>query len=213
MSATTISETLIPNVLAIFLFIVASFIAFRALYIFNQNRSPRLFVLGVSLGVIALTALADLVSSNLTSITLNTDWFLYIGQAVSFLFILLSLASNNDTYLNRLMRVHVLAAVVLIGLLALSPALPAFSNVALKTILSGSRSVICFGIFFSYISAFMNKQTRFSLLMSIAFMLIAFGYLMIAQQYFVSNANLFDNIGDVTRMLGLCVLLLAVFGG
>jgi len=59
----------------------------------------------------------------------------------------------------------------------------------------------------------MNKQTRFSLLMSIAFMLIAFGYLMIAQQYFVANADLFDNIGDITRMLGLCVLLLAVVGG
>jgi hypothetical protein len=213
MPTNVISSTLIPTVLAIFLFAVALLVSLRALYIFNQTRSPRLFILGLSLGVIALTALADLISSNLTSITLNTDWFLYIGQAVSFLFILLSLISSNDAYLNRLMRVHVLVSVVLIGLLVLSPTLPPFSNVAIKAILSGSRSVICFGIFFSYISAFMNKQTRFSLLMSIAFMLVAFGYLMIAQQYFVSDSGLFDNIGDLTRMLGLCVLLLAVFGG
>jgi hypothetical protein len=213
MPTNMISGTLIPNVLAIFLFVVALFVSFRALYIFSQTRSPRLFILGLSLGVIALTALADLISSNLTSITLNTDWFLYIGQSVSFLFILLSLVNSNDVYLNRLMRVHVLISVVLVALLVLSPTLPPFSNLAIKTILSGSRSVICFGIFFSYISAFMNKQTRFSLLMSIAFMLIAFGYLMIAQQYFVANADLFDNIGDLTRMMGLCVLLLAVVGG
>ena len=210
---TNMSDTIIPNVLAIFLFIVAMFIAFRALFVFNQTRSPRLFMLGLSLGIIGLTALADLLSANLTGVTLNTDWFLYIGQAVSFLFILLSLINNDDAYLNRLMRLHVLISVVLIALLVLSPTLPPFSNVAIKTILSGSRSVICFGIFFSYISAFMSKQTRFSLLMSAAFMLIAFGYLMIAQQYFVNNANLFDNIGDITRMIGLFVLLLAVIGG
>jgi hypothetical protein len=213
MSTSSSLAVLIPNTLAVLLFATSLFISFRAFYIYTQTHSSRLFILGVSLAVISLTALADFVSSNLTAVTLNTDWFLYIGQAVSFLFILLSLINNSDEYLQRLMRVHVLVSALLIGLLLLSPTLPPFSNVALKTVLSGSRCVICFGIFFSYISAFMKKQTRFSLFMGISFMLQAFGYLMTVQQYFLVSGTVFDNIGDVIRMVGLVMLLIAVLGG
>jgi hypothetical protein len=204
---------LIPNLLALFLFCIALFISMRSFHIYTQTHAPRLFALGLSMGTIALTALADFVSSNITGVTLNTDWFLYIGQALSLLFILLSLFNNTDEYFQRLMRTHVLIAALLIGLLLLSPTLPAFSNTALKTILSGSRSILCFGIFYAYVSAYMRKQTQFSLLMSVSFALLAFGYLMIIQQYFIASGTLFDNLGDILRMIGLLTLLVAVLGG
>ena len=204
---------LIPNLLSISLFAIALFISIRAFYIYTQSRAPRLFVLGMSMGIIALTALADFISGNVTNITLNTDWFLYIGQAASLLFIFLSLVNNRDGYLRELMRVQTLISALLIGLLLLSPTLPPFSNIGIKVILSGSRGVICFGIFYAYISAFMKKQARFSLIMSIAFILLAFGYLMIIQQYFISSGAMFDNIGDIMRMIGLLALLIAIIGG
>jgi hypothetical protein len=213
MSMNFTNENLIPNLLAVLLFTVALFISIRAIYLYMQARNPRLFILGVSMGMISLTAAADFISGNITGVNLNTDWFLYLGQAASLLFILLSLVNNDDDYFQRLMRLQVLTSALLIGLLLLSPTLPAFSNVAVKSILSGSRSVLCLGIFYFYTTAFMKKLTRFSLLMSISFALLAFGYLMIVQQYFLSTGSQFDNLGDIIRMVGLVTLLVAILGG
>ena len=111
------------------------------------------------------------------------------------------------------MRIHVIASVVLIALLLLSPTLPAFPNTALKAILSGSRCVISFGVFYCYASAFMTKQTRFGLLMTISFALLGFGYLMIVQQYFISGPQIYDSVGDILRIFGLLALLVAVLAG
>ena len=205
---------LIPNLLAVMLFVVCLFISIRAFYTYAQSQSPRLFILGLSMLILALTAAADFVSSNVTSITLNTDWFLYLGQAVSWLFILLSFARNSDSYFHWLMRAHVVASILALCLLFLAPTLPDFPNTAVRAVLSGSRCVICFGILFYYISAFLSKQTRFSLLMSIAFLLLSFGYLLILEQYFGKGTSqmLFDNAGDVTRMFGFGALLAALLG-
>src|SRR5712691_2080562 len=116
-------SNLIPNILAVLLFVIALFISLRAFYVYTRSLSPRLFILGLSMGVISLTAAADFASSNITSITLNTDWFLYIGQAASLLFIFLSFIRNTDEYFRNLMRWHVFVSVLLLGLLVLSPAL------------------------------------------------------------------------------------------
>lgn len=209
------SDTFIPNLLAVSLFLVALFVSIRAFYTYLQARSPRLFVLGLSMAVIALTAAADFASSNIATITLNTDWFLYIGQSISLLFIFLSLLRSSLGYLRRLMLWHVCISALLLGFLLLSPALPGFPNTALRAILSGSRFVFCFGILFCYIEAFQRKATRFSFLMGLSFLLLAFGYVMIFQQYFftASNAVHFDNIGDIIRVFGLVTLLVAVLVG
>jgi hypothetical protein len=199
----------IPNLLAVLLFLVGIFISVRAFYTYAQSQSPRLFILGLSMAILALTAAADFASSNLTGITLNTDWFLFIGQAVSWLFILLSFVRNSDDYLHKLMRAHVFASILALCLLFLAPTLPDFPNTLIRNLLSGSRCVICFGIFFYYISAFLSKQTRFSLLMSISYLLLSFGYLLIFEKYITTGPNpaIFDNAGDITRMAGFVTLL------
>jgi hypothetical protein len=208
-------SNLIPNILAVVLFLIALFISVRAFYAYAHSQNPRLFILGLAMGVIALTAAADFVSGNLPNLALNTDWFLYIGQAVSFLFILLSFVRSSEDYLNQLMRVHVFASILAVCLLFLSPTLPDFPNIFLRALLSGSRCLLCFGISFYYISAFLSKQTRFSALMSTAFLLLSFGYLLIFQQYLASGPHqaLFDNVGDMIRVVGLLALLAAILIG
>ncbi len=209
-------SVLIPDILAISLFAVAVFIAVRALYLYFRARNPRLFILGLSMALIALTAAADFVGSNVTSVSLNTDWFLYIGQSVSFLFILLSLVASSEEYLRKLMRWHIALSLLALVLLLLAPVLPDFPNPAVtRTLLSGSRGLLCFIIFFYYVSAFMKKETRFSLLMSLSFLLISFGYFTIVTQYsFPSSQGVFlDNAGDVIRLLGLITLFGAVVTG
>lgn len=210
LSPSLLQANLVQNLLAVVLCLIALFVSIRALSIYTQTHSPRLFILGISMGILALTAAADFYSSNVANITLNTDWFLYIGQSVSLLFILLSFLNNSDGYFQLLMRLQILASALLIGLLLLSPTLPGFPHTVIQALLSGSRGVICFGIFFFYISAFMSKRARFSLLMGIAFLLLAFGYIVLVQQYFVPNATSFDSVGDVIRMFGLIVLLIAI---
>lgn len=206
---------LIANILSLALFIVSLFIALRALYLYSQARSRRLFILGLAMAIISLTAIAGFLGDNVTSISLNVDWFNYIGQTASFLFILLSLMSNEDEYLRGLMRWHIVISALLLILLLLAPVLPAeFPYPAItKTVLSGSRGVICFVIFFYYVSAFMSKETLFSMLMAGAFLLFAVGYLVILPKYAYPNEDLLDHVGDITRVTGLVILLAAVLRG
>jgi hypothetical protein len=213
MSTLFAGANLIPNLIALLLTSIGLFVTIRAFYIFANVQNPRIFILGVSMGVISLTAIADFISSNFTNIQLNTDWFLYLGQAISLLFIFLSLIKNDSGYFRRLMSLHILVSALLLGLLLLSPTLPPFPNTLVRAILSGSRSILCLSIFYFYISAFLKKQTRFSLLMGIAFALLGFGYLVIVQQYFVPNGASLDNVGDIIRMTGLITLLVAVLRG
>jgi hypothetical protein len=110
----------------------------------------------------------------------------------------------------------VVVSAALLILLLLAPILPAeFPNPALtKTFLSGSRGLICLCIFYYYTSAFMTKETRFSLLMGIAFLLLSAGYLVIIPKYSATfNADLLDHTGDITRVCGLVVLSIAVLRG
>ncbi|SRR6266700_2551553 len=208
-------SNLIANVLSLSLFIISLFIALRSFYLYARSRSRRLFILGLSMGVIALTAIAGFLGDNVTFVNLNVDWFNYIGQTVSFLFISLSLLRNSNDYLRRLMTWHIIISLLLLILLFLAPVLPAeFPDPALtKTILSGSRGIICFVIFLSYVSAFFSKETRFSLFMSGAFLLLSAGYLVILPKYGYSNMDILDHVGDITRIVGSIILLSAVLLG
>ncbi|MBV9231556.1 MAG: hypothetical protein JOZ18_19765, partial [Chloroflexi bacterium] len=175
MSTQTI--TTILNALLSIAFLV---ISLRAFFLYMSARSTRLFILGLAMGMIALTAAADTFSSsNISPVQLNTDWFLFIGQAVSFLFFFLSLVLNASNHLRMLMRWHILVSLFLLLLLILSPILPDFPQLLVRIALSGSRCILCFVIFFYYVRVFTSKETRFAFLMMASFMLLAFGYLVL----------------------------------
>jgi hypothetical protein len=207
-------SNLIANILSLTLFVVSLIIVVRSFYLYARSPSHRLFVLGLSMIIIALTALAGFAGDNITSISLNVDWFNYIGQTISFLFILLSLLGNSDRYLRNLTRWHVIASSLLLILLVLAPILPSnFPDPAVtKSLLSGSRGAISLIIFISYISSFMTKENRFNLLMSGAFFLISFGYFTIIPKYFQPNDTL-DHVGDILRITGLLTFLVAILIG
>lgn len=199
----------IPDALAILLTLVMSIISIRAFASYTRIHAPLFFILGLAMGLLALTALADFASSHITTIHLNTDWFLYIGQAVSFLFIFLSLITNAEGYQGQLMRWQILLSLAALSLLLLAPVLPDLPDVTARSILSSIRGFFCFLIFLRYIALFMTKETRFGLFMAISFFLLSFGYLIILLQYAVPIPGLFDNLGDLIRMGGLLLLLIA----
>ena len=203
---------LIPNLLDVSLCLVALFISARSFDIYSRFRQFRLFILGLSMALVSLSAAADFTSSYVKVIPLHTDWFLYIGQAVGFLFILLSLVQSSDKYLRGLIRLNILAFVLLLILLLLSPVLPDMSDIPTRTLLGFSRLVICMLILLAYFSAYTSKPTRFSLFMSSSFFLFTVDYLSTLEQYFVPSFSqyLFRDLGDIAGVIGLVVLVAAV---
>jgi hypothetical protein len=199
----------IPDVLAAVLALVMSAISIRAFAFYARLGAPLFFILGLAMGLIALTALADLASIHITAIQLNTDWFLYIGQSVSYLFIFLSLITSTEGYQRQLMRWQLLLSLAALFLLLLSPVLPTIPDVTIRATLSSLRPIFCFLIFLRYIALFMTKETRFGLFMALSFFLLSLGYMTILLKYASPIPGLFDNTGDLIRIAGLFLLLIA----
>ncbi|HEX6479944.1 MAG TPA: hypothetical protein VF043_13955 [Ktedonobacteraceae bacterium] len=203
------NSNLIPNLLDVSLCLVALFISVRSFDIYSRFRQFRLFILGLSMLLVSISAAADFTASYVTVVHLHTDWFLYVGQTVGFLFILLSLAQSSDGYLRGLMSLNIVAFALL--LLFLSPVLPNV-DIPIRTFLGFSRLTICILILCSYFWAFTSQPTRFSLFMSAAFFLFTADYLMFLLQYYVPNSNqyLFRDTADIAGVLGLVVLVASV---
>src|SRR2546426_11896420 len=146
-------NTLLPHLLDVSLCLVALFIAVRSFDIYARFHQYRVFILGLSMVLVSISAAADFISSYVTAITLQTDWFLYIGQSVGFLFILLSLVRSSDNYLHGLLRLNILAFALLLIPLLMSPVLPDFDNVT-RTALGFARFITCILILFAYFAAY-----------------------------------------------------------
>jgi len=205
---------LLSNILDVATVIVCLCITARACFVYPKVLSLRILVLGFSLGIILLTAVVDLASTNIENISAHIDWFLYLGQMTAFACILLSLANDAEEYLRRLVGGQVFASILLLCLLLFSFTLPDFPGGIFRGIVGGARFLACIGIAFYYIVGFMKRQTRFSGLMSASFLFLAIGYLMDTQQYFVPlYATFFDGAGDVCRLIGFLALLGAVVVG
>lgn len=210
------NTNLIPNLLDVSLCLVALFISVRSFDIYSRSRQFRVFILGLSMVLVSLSAAADFTSSYINSspvktVTLHTEWFLYIGQAVGFLFILLSLMRSSDSYLRSLMRLNGLAFALLLILLLLSPVLPNM-DIVIQTVLNLSRFIACLLIFFVYFTAYMSKPTRFSLFMSISFFFFTADYLMTLERNYapIFNQYIIIALADIVGVIGLVMLVGAV---
>jgi hypothetical protein len=103
--------------------------------------------------------------------------------------------------------------VLLLLLLGCTPLLPAFPNPLAQALLSGSRGLMCFLLFFQYVSFYFIKETRFSLLISFTFGLLSFGYMIILTKYFLAHQDIASNAGDIMRISGLVIMLIAYMIG
>jgi hypothetical protein len=153
----------------------SSFISLRAFFLSVRTGDNMLFSLGLSMGAIALGGMIGLVSDLFLNRAFNTFWFRYIGQTIGYLFIFLSTLRRSERYRRRLKRWHVIATVLLLGLLLLTPVIPVHPDPLVQTTLGGSRGLVCFIIFFHYVTIFFSKETRFGFLICFAFFWIAWG--------------------------------------
>jgi hypothetical protein len=195
---------------------IGSLVAIRAFYLYARSRSEDLAIVGIAMITIAIASISGLVADNffarsdtIFGSTINILWFQYGGQTMSYFFLFLSTLQGSGNYLNRLLRWHLLVTGLLIVLLLLTPVVPSFSGPIPQAVLSNSRGLVCFIIFLRYITLFFAKATRFSFLMALAFMLLAFGIVIITAQFFPHGPIIFIYVGYAMRISGLISLLLA----
>jgi hypothetical protein len=205
---------MLTDILLVIQIIITSLISIRAFYHYFKTRNDVLFSVGLSMSVIALGGICGLLGDTiLTSSLFNTLWFRYIGQTVSYLFIFLIGLHRSERYIRHLKGWHLLATVLLLGLLVVTPLIPISSDPIVLTILSGSRSVVCFALFLNYAIIFMQKRTRFSFLMGQAFLFITVGIWIYTMEFVLPRFVYLDYIGDGIRIIGLVILLIALFVG
>ncbi len=207
------NSTQITDILLIIQAMITLFISLRAFSLYARTRDNMLFSLGLSMGVIALGGFVGLVSDIFLNGAFNTFWFRYIGQTVSYLFIFLSTLRGSERYRRGLKSWHVFATGLLMVLLLLTPVIPTHPDATVQTVLSGSRAVVCFVIFWRYVSIFFTKETRFSFLMGFAFFWITWGIVIYSLKFTMPNPLLLDYVGDSVRIAGLGILLAAFFLG
>jgi hypothetical protein len=203
---------LISNLIDVSLCLVALFISVRSFDVYVHFRYQRLFILGLSMALISLSAAADFTANYVTLTVLSTDWFLYLAQASGFLFIFLSLLRSSARYLKFIRALSVLVVPPLLAILLFSPFLPSIADGPIRILLECTRWFISFMIFFAYSFAFTSKATHFNRFMTAAFLLITLGNFMSMTQSFDPNLNsyLLRNLGNITDMIGLVALVIAV---
>ena len=206
------SAKVISDMVDISLCLVALFIAVRSFDVYFYFRYQRLYILGLSMALVSLSAATDFVASYVKVIALNTGWFSYTSQAVSFLFILLSLLRSSNAYLKTLIRLNLLMLPLLLLLLLYSPLLPSIPDTTTQALLGLPRCILCFMIFLSYFSAFLSNPGHFNRFISAAFFLLGFGYFVIIIQnlLFSGTQHYVDNLGNITSVIGLAALIVAV---
>ncbi len=207
------NSTQITDILLVIQAAITLFISLRAFSLFARTRDNMLFSLGLSMGVIALGGFVGLVSDIFLNGAFNTFWFRYIGQTVGYFFIFLSTLRGSERYRRGLKGWHVFATVLLMVLLLLTPVIPTHPSATVQTVLSGSRALVCFVIFWRYVSIFFTKETRFSFLMGFAFFWITWGIVIYSLKFTMPNPLLLDYVGDSVRIAGLAILLAAFFLG
>src|SRR5436190_17997324 len=93
------SYTQIDTLVLIIQIIVSFVVAVRAMRLYARTRGDHLFILGLSMAIIAVVGVIGLLNDNFVH-TISTRWFRYIAQITSFFFIFLSTLRRPSNYMH-----------------------------------------------------------------------------------------------------------------
>ncbi len=190
--------------------VVCAIIAIRAFYMYSLSRSDILFILGFAMSSIAL----GIFMSNIGDarfVPYNTQWARYTGSSSGALFIFLSSIVRSHEQLGRLKRAQIIFAAVFVVVIALTPVLPPFSSPLIPAILNNIRTAIYGAALLRYAYLYILKESRFSLIMSLGFLLLVTGFILITPQLIQpspTNASL-SIVASFVRIFGYSLLLVA----
>ncbi len=188
--------------------IVCFIIAIRAFYVYVLSKSDALFIIGLSMADIGISVIVGYLQDiHLISWNAHLSW--YIGTILGALFLVLGSWASSYQRLAALKRWLILLTALYFVQTLLTPIMPQFSNPYQPAALNITRTLIALIGSGRYLVLYISKQTRFTLLMCIAFFLIGSGFGVLTPYLFNSTLAGFLTVGYSTRIVGYSVLLAA----
>lgn len=188
-------------------------ISIYVFYKYSLTLSDALFSLGLSMGTIAIAIFCGYLNVvHLGTTTLNVGGIWYAGTSIALCFMFLNSIVASNEQLRLLKSWQIIATILFLVLLLLSPTFPPFPNALTPALLNLARPFFCGLAFCRYVMLYISKETRFTLALSIAFLLLGVGFAMITPQLLDPSLVLVTAIGALLRILGYSTLVFAYVG-
>ena len=190
-------------------------ISIRAFYVYSLSHREVLSIIGLAMGTIALSIFVGNVGdSHLGGNHFSTEWARFVGSLNGALFIFLATLAKSHEQIKRLRRWQIGVTIVFLGLVALMPLLPPLEGPLVTSSINGIRMIIYGCAFFRYVSLYFSKGTRFSLLMSVAFFVLEFGFILYMPHLLYPTAFVVLSIASAfIRAFGFFTLMIAYSAG
>jgi hypothetical protein len=200
----------IANLISFPVGIVCLILSIRAFYIYSLSRSELLAVLGFAMGSIATGIFVGNVGeAHLFGITYNTEWARYTGSSSGALFLFLSSLVKSHAQVQKLRRWQVLVAIFFVIVIGLTPILPPFASPWIPFGLNSIRILIYGATFIRYTGLYLSKGTRFSLIISIGFILLVIGFSLNAPGLLAPGFATLTITGAFVRIVGYSTMSLS----
>ncbi len=189
---------------------ICLYISLRAFYIYNLARNDMIFVLGLAMAILCVGTVVGLIGElHLGGNKLNTDWPRAYGGCCGALFIFLSSFMKSHEQMQRLKWWQVFAIVLFIIVILLTPLYPPIKNPLISFALNGGRMVIYSCAFIRYAYLYLKKSTRFSLILSIGFLVLVLGYGLNIPGIFQAQLAVFTILAASVRISAYATILVA----
>jgi hypothetical protein len=188
--------------------VITLLIATRAFSFYFRTRSDVLLSLGLAMGIIGIGGVTGVIDDPFLkgNPTFNTIWFRHLGQVFGYLFIFLASLGGTAYYRKQLKLWTIILTIALLILMLLTPILPNKQPPSTTGYLSILRCFTCTLAFFSYTVNFFRKETRFSFLMALSFLILSASLWVYAMKFFLPPAMLYEYLADGSRIVGLIIL-------
>jgi hypothetical protein len=200
----------IANLMSLPIGIICLFISLRAFYFYSLSYNDMVYVLAFSMASIATgTLFGAFGASHLFGNQLNTEWGRAYGSCSGGLFIFLSSLVRSHSQMQKLRRWQIGAAILLVFVFLLTPFYPPTTNPIVEISLNSCRMIIYSSAFIRYAIIYASRSTRFSLIMSMAFLVLVFGFALNIPGAIGTNFAILTIVAASIRIIAYLTLMVA----
>lgn len=202
------NNQVLANTTFLVLGIVCFVLSIRAFYVYILSKSDFLFVIGLSMADIGISVIVGYLQDiHLISWNAHLSW--YLGTILGALFLVLGSWASSHQQISTIKRWLIILTALYFVQTLLTPIMPQFPNPYVPAVLNITRTTIGLVGSARYFMLYLSKRTRFTLLMSLAFLLIGSGFGVLTPYLFNSTLAIFLTFGYSLRIIGYSILLTA----
>lgn len=200
----------LANYMSIPIAVICLIISVVAFNMYRLSRKDMLFVLGLAMASISIGTFVGIVGEiHIGGNTYNTEFARAFGACCGGLFIFLSSLVKSQKQMQQLKRWQIIAAFLFVIVAALTPLYPPIKSPMISFALNGCRILIYGCAFIRYAILYSSKSTRFSLIMSIGFLVLVAGYALNVPGIFQTTFAFITIVAASVRIIAYVTLLIA----